>query len=78
MTSTKRFSPSCRFYNQGNCRAGQDCHFAHILPFNKPFTSGSENTKLSIHDLESVQTAIRKSELDQLEKSHSKFIQKKT
>lgn len=30
--STKRFPTACRFFAQGNCRAGDDCLFAHILP----------------------------------------------
>ncbi|KAG2226490.1 hypothetical protein INT45_014234 [Circinella minor] len=30
--STKRFPTACRFFSQGNCRAGEDCLFAHILP----------------------------------------------
>ncbi|KAJ8661540.1 hypothetical protein O0I10_002807 [Lichtheimia ornata] len=30
--STKRFPTACRFFAQGNCRAGDECLFAHILP----------------------------------------------
>ncbi|KAI9492333.1 hypothetical protein BDB00DRAFT_828541 [Zychaea mexicana] len=30
--STKRFPTACRFFSQGNCRAGDECLFAHILP----------------------------------------------
>ncbi|KAI7887118.1 hypothetical protein K492DRAFT_189533 [Lichtheimia hyalospora FSU 10163] len=30
--STKRFPTPCRFFAQGNCRAGDECLFAHILP----------------------------------------------
>ncbi|KAI9276815.1 hypothetical protein BDA99DRAFT_119235 [Phascolomyces articulosus] len=30
--STKRFPTACRFFSQGNCRAGEECLFAHILP----------------------------------------------
>ncbi|OBZ81864.1 hypothetical protein A0J61_10087 [Choanephora cucurbitarum] len=70
-TTPKRFPAPCRFYSQGNCRAGQDCQFAHILPFN--------TTKLSdqpIQDLNSIQKAIRNLELDQLEKKYAPFFQK--
>jgi hypothetical protein len=85
-TTTKRFPASCRFFSQGNCRAGQDCHFAHILPFNaspknKQHTIVmNENNDLSstspTQDLNSIQKAIRNLELDQLEKKYSAFFQK--
>ncbi|KAI8064702.1 hypothetical protein BC940DRAFT_305118 [Gongronella butleri] len=31
-THTKRFPTLCRFFQQGHCRAGNDCHFSHPLP----------------------------------------------
>jgi hypothetical protein len=45
-TTTKRFPASCRFFTQGNCRAGSECHFAHILPFHGPTP-----TKTKIHSV---------------------------
>lgn len=87
-TTTKRFPASCRFFTQGNCRAGSDCQFAHILPFNgqpKNRThsvnieeESSNNSISSIQDLNSIQIAIRNLELDQLEKRYSNCFQKTT
>ncbi|CAO0798690.1 unnamed protein product [Mucor circinelloides] len=84
-STTKRFPASCRFFTQGNCRAGQDCHFAHILPFN----GSPKNTIHSViieesdldsptQDLNSIQKAIRNLELGQLEKKYSAFFQNTT
>ncbi|KAI9482667.1 MAG: hypothetical protein EXX96DRAFT_615679 [Benjaminiella poitrasii] len=73
-TTTKRFPASCRFFSQGNCRAGQDCQFAHILPFNN--TTAMDSFQLQQqqqHDLNTIQKAIRNLELDQLEKKYSSF-----
>ncbi|KAI8368424.1 hypothetical protein EDC96DRAFT_574277 [Choanephora cucurbitarum] len=69
-TTPKRFPAPCRFYSQGNCRAGQDCQFAHILPFTTAKLTDQPN------DLNSIQKAIRNLELDQLEKKYAPFFQK--
>ncbi|KAI8380850.1 hypothetical protein BD560DRAFT_432038 [Blakeslea trispora] len=71
-TTPKRFPAPCRFYSQGNCRAGQDCQFAHILPFNS--TKSIEDQP--VQDLNSIQKAIRNLELDQLGKKYASFFQK--
>ncbi|GAA5797593.1 hypothetical protein EDC94DRAFT_598817 [Helicostylum pulchrum] len=80
-TTTKRFPASCRFFTQGNCRAGQECHFAHILPFNgspksktHPVIVG-EDSNSSVQDLNSIQKAILNLELDQLEKKYASCFQ---
>ncbi|KAI8047433.1 uncharacterized protein B0P05DRAFT_362506 [Gilbertella persicaria] len=77
-TTPKRFPAPCRFYSQGNCRAGQDCQFAHILPFHTSKVKlGEQNHKdHAIHDSNSIQKAIRNLELDQLEKKYSSFFQR--
>ncbi|KAI8981811.1 hypothetical protein BDF20DRAFT_912054 [Mycotypha africana] len=81
----KRFPAACRFFAQGNCRAGQECHFAHILPLSKPTKNkngiSSDDTghrpSFSLHtDFNTVQKALRELEMDHLEKKYSKFIQK--
>jgi hypothetical protein len=91
-TTTKRFPASCRFFTQGNCRAGQECHFAHILPFNGPPKNkthsviiGEDNNNNMANgpisptqDLNSIQKAIRNLELDQLEKKYSTCFQNTT
>ncbi|CAO3636286.1 unnamed protein product [Mucor hiemalis] len=87
-TTTKQFPASCQFFTQGNCRAGSDCQFAHILPFNgqpKNRThsvnieeESSNNSISSIQDLNSIQIAIRNFKLDQLEKRYSNCFQKTT
>lgn len=91
-TTSKRFPASCRFFTQGNCRAGSDCQFAHILPFNgqsknrthsvnideEVASSGNSSNISSIQDLNSIQIAIRNLELDQLEKRYSNCFQKTT
>ncbi|KAG2229834.1 hypothetical protein BDF21DRAFT_417724 [Thamnidium elegans] len=80
-TTTKRFPASCRFFTQGNCRAGQECHFAHILPFNgspKNKTHAvivGEDSNSSVQDLNSIQKAILNLELDQLEKKYASCFQ---
>lgn len=85
-TTSKRFPAPCRFFTQGNCRAGSECQFSHILPFNGPpknkihsVNIGDESSSTSsIQDLNSIQTAIRNLELDQLEKIYSACFQKTT
>ncbi|KAI8329739.1 hypothetical protein BC941DRAFT_506605 [Chlamydoabsidia padenii] len=84
-THTKRFPTQCRFFTQGNCRAGQDCHFAHTLPL-----KGQPNGDTVQHavlfgdeatlDLEpeSIQKAIRVLELDQLGRTYKDQILKTT
>lgn len=81
-TTTKRFPASCRFFTQGNCRAGQECQFSHILPFNGSPKNKNQSMineeEAPIQDLNSIQKAIRNLELDQLEKKYSTCFQKTT
>ena len=83
-TTSKRFPASCRFFTQGNCRAGSECQFAHILPFNGPpknkmhSVSIGEEATSSNSDLNSIQKAIRNLELDQLDKRYGSCFQKTT
>ncbi|KAI7906241.1 uncharacterized protein BX663DRAFT_499359 [Cokeromyces recurvatus] len=70
-TTTKRFPTSCRFFSQGNCRSGQECQFAHILPFNNTSSIQIQQQQ----DLNTIQKTIRNLELDQLEKKYSVFYQ---
>lgn len=72
-TTPKRFPPTCRFYSQGICRAGQDCSFAHILPF-----SDKSSKNVPGNDLYSIQTAIRELEIDQVEKKYQANIKRTT
>ena len=81
-STTKRFPASCRFFSQGNCRAGKDCHFAHILPFNGSPKNAIHSVNIEgndidspAQDLNSIQKAIRNLELGQLEKKYSAFFQ---
>lgn len=80
-TTTKRFPAPCRFFTQGNCRAGQECQFAHILPFNGTPKSKSqavdvgEESNGSGQDLHSIQKAILNLEIDQLEKKYANCFQ---
>ncbi|ORZ25905.1 hypothetical protein BCR42DRAFT_401181 [Absidia repens] len=82
---TKRFPTHCRFFSQGNCRAGQECHFAHSLPLKgSPHGHSVQHTVLfgdeASLDLEpeSIQKAIRDLELDQLDRTYKDQIQKTT
>lgn len=81
-TTAKRFPASCRFYAQGNCRAGQDCHFAHILPLSNspkkvsPVENVETSYSFSPSSSSSLQKVIRDIEINQLEKKYSPFIQK--
>lgn len=79
--STKRFPPACRFFAQGQCRAGDECSFAHILPIKGPPINASHAVlfddalheldepppqELNAGDSHSIQSAIRDLEMDQL------------
>ncbi|KAI8098892.1 uncharacterized protein BX664DRAFT_319869 [Halteromyces radiatus] len=82
---TKRFPSQCRFFTQGNCRAGQECQFAHTLPLKgTPHSHTVPHTVLfgdeATLDLEpeSIQKAIRDLELDQLDRAYKDHIQKTT
>ncbi|KAI8978960.1 hypothetical protein BDB01DRAFT_256565 [Pilobolus umbonatus] len=73
----KRFPAPCRFFTQGNCRAGKECHFAHILPIQGVPSKNShliligDAVEDSIQDLNSIQKAIRNIEIEQLKKYQS-------
>ncbi|ORE02993.1 hypothetical protein BCV72DRAFT_338323 [Rhizopus microsporus var. microsporus] len=69
----KRFPPVCRFYSQGTCRAGQNCNFAHVLPF-----GDKANGNSSDKDPYSIQKAIRDLEVEQVEKKYKANIKKTT
>jgi hypothetical protein len=83
-TNTKRFPAPCRFFSQGNCRAGQDCHFAHILPLKGTPKSKSHSVLIgealgencTSQDHNSIQKAIRDLELDQFEKKYQAHLLK--
>lgn len=82
--SVKRFPTACRFFSQGNCREGEGCLFAHILPllgtpnneshavvFGDAFAEQQPMQHQSASfssDSHSLQKAIRDLEIDQLEK----------
>lgn len=72
-TTPKRFPPICRFYSQGICRAGQDCSFAHILPF-----SDKISDDVPEKDSQSIQKAIRELEIIQVEKKYQRNIKRTT
>ncbi|KAI9318074.1 hypothetical protein BX666DRAFT_1934551 [Dichotomocladium elegans] len=72
--STKRFPTACRFFSQGNCRAGDNCLFAHILPI-KGTPSNTAHAVVFGDALDEspvpLQKAICDIELDQLEKKYN-------
>lgn len=79
---TKRFPTQCRFFTQGNCRAGQDCHFAHTLPLEGQSHGHSVQHSILFGDEaaldlepESIQK-VRDLELDQLERTYKDQILK--
>ncbi|KAL0083967.1 CCCH-type zinc finger transcription factor [Phycomyces blakesleeanus] len=72
---TKRFPTPCRYYAQGSCRAGQECVFSHVLPLQgKPSEIPHPVLLCPSDDMaNSLQSAIRDLELDQLENKYRPF-----
>ena len=87
--STKRFPTACRFFSQGNCRAGEECLFAHILPIKGPPSNAAHQVRFgdaiddapnqqkslsTSSETPSIHKVIRDHELGQLEKNYKHYF----
>ncbi|KAI8140036.1 hypothetical protein BJV82DRAFT_672135 [Fennellomyces sp. T-0311] len=87
--SAKRFPTACRFFSQGNCRAGDECMFAHILPIKGSPSNAAHQVRFgdaiddeplqqkslsTSSETPSIHKVIRDHELGQLEKNYKHYF----